>query len=1533
MAPKEEVIDLTLSDDEYSQSRPSGAGNKSIGTTKPHAYRPPTAEEIDHRKEVAKKVREEEKAKVRALVKNGKVQVEEVFSDEEKTVAASSYGRKDESSSKGSKMGTPMISRTGPSSVLVRTPSKNPTLKDQMSNSVPQRALGSSPTANGTPAAASPLPQRTRPSPAPPIVESDRAIDDARPTSSKKPSHRPIATKLHQEKSDGSKLSEQGNTPSKFQSSSRTDRDESDLHKKDTLTSRDKISPIVLRPSEARSTSDLDGDKLASANTAPRKLTSRRQEATVNQSLSRDNRDDKRTSTTEATAMLQDQEDQGSHLLPTPAPTPAALSDQIYGPDEIIEQTLVARLDVTNIERLILKHEAAVHEHQEALIKTRLSDAQRLQRCFTGPVLDKSRPNPFAKLFPQKKTTLSSTKKERQQKFILKTFAVPAKTGKKSVSVLLNVTDLSFKAGIVPRVRSIGRLGTSRDILARNVSTLTHMPWFPENEMAIATQQQRDRYADLTQFYNDTIIARRMQRKCRATASMWQPEFRRLLKALGIDVEDLLYHMLHADDEDKPATDTLLPEMEYRWDDRIGECPSCEETDCRSADWKNIAHLIRRPTTERRLYLAALFCNVFWCVLGISVWHFISETGSATKLQNCLEHLHNIEKGQNDHLETFCYACGQFSCCIHGAYVDEDDTDDATSIDDAVNHPPGSHLTKSPPHQLSSDDDCKSEALPQRDVVLDDLEQYINAREHAALPLQNKSGRNHTCGVFCVDVGIRVDQLLGLQLDSTVEGATRERAQDSQPPLFDDSTPCDSSQCFWESWKRGQADFETLRSEFLTTGNRALFTDKADDDLYCSLLPVALASRRGPCEMALAITSVPCLSLFYLMICSIRSSQHVGESTAIAPLDKQKQNGLDLSNDKLLEERRNFVPCSHAGPCSSDVCTCNEDKISCETSCGCSSECSRRFKGCTCRDGRHKVCFEDTRCECWANNRECDPALCGVCGVEEVLDPANINRHDLGSLCKNNGLQLGIVRRTVMGVSEVHGWGLYAGEEIPKYAFISEYKGELISILEVHRRGTVYHNLGIEYLFKLSKDQELDGSRFSNKSRFINNSSLAKNINVLSKKLLCNGVCRIMLYAARNIIAGEELFYDYGYDKLVRENFKEKLDPIKKPMLPPTLSTTTSFTAPGSVAPSVNPSERMEPILPYNGDEHELDELAKDLALPTSEPESDFQDPDNASEEYSSEDEHEDHRADAGAEADSDNNVPPLDTLTTPNGLRKPTSSQGPSRPTSSQGPRVRPETRRNIFDPAYSPEERPSKRLSFKMSQPKPPPPSESDNDAAVLGRRTSRTQLQASPGPNPVIRSKRVPPEQRKRQISDNDKRLGGDAQRKAAATRKARLEAERKAVEQAKSVGIARKKRKRSQGGSLSDREPGSSQPLKQRVKLTQPKTPANFQARFSTTPSLEPRLRAQAQLPDSGRGSASASMSESSAASPAKPLARKTAQQNSSFASPSSKRPVSSGSGSESTRSIAHSSPPQQGQAGSGRSRQPRKAWEADLRGRP
>ena len=438
-------------------------------------------------------------------------------------------------------------------------------------------------------------------------------------------------------------------------------------------------------------------------------------------------------------------------------------------------------------------------------------------------------------------------------------------------------------------------------------------------------------------------------------------------------------------------------------------------------------------------------------------------------------------------------------------------------------------------------------------------------------------------------------------------------------------------------------------------------------------------------------------------------------------------------------------------------------------------------------------------------------------------------REDVTLQCRNSRIQLGIPKRTVKGVSEVHGWGLYAGEDIAKSEFISEYKGELISIPEGNRRGTVYHNLKLEYLFKLSKDQELDGSRFSNKARFINNSSVAKNINVLSKKLLCNGVIRIMLYAARDITAGEELFYDYGYDKEVRKNFKEKLDPVKRTMRPPTVSATGDFTA-LSIAPSTAPSVRSEPRVLSAHDELDFDELDDEPIVPTSGPESEF-----GTTEGVSEDSSEDSDVDSEAEENNDINPRLLERSSRPVRLRRPRSKDGS----------VKSNPRRNLYQLHDSPNNRPRKQQRVSLSQPKlprskPPLLPGSDSYTPLRGRVLSRTKLKDNNSSEEHLKlhPRRVPVEQRRRKIKPGDKRLGGEAQRKAAATRQKRLEAERLAAAKGESVQLAGKKRKRSLASSPPVEESSPSQPLM--VKLRKPARSAGASARVSKSRSPEAGL---------------------------------------------------------------------------------------------
>lgn len=58
--------------------------------------------------------------------------------------------------------------------------------------------------------------------------------------------------------------------------------------------------------------------------------------------------------------------------------------------------------------------------------------------------------------------------------------------------------------------------------------------------------------------------------------------------------------------------------------------------------------------------------------------------------------------------------------------------------------------------------------------------------------------------------------------------------------------------------------------------------------------------------------------------------------------------------------------------------------------------------------------------------------------------------------------------------------------------------------------------------------------------RFINDSEDASNINLKMHVKLCNTVARAALFATKNIKAGDELFFNYNYGKLVTQGFWEK---------------------------------------------------------------------------------------------------------------------------------------------------------------------------------------------------------------------------------------------------------------------------------------------------------------------------------------------------------------------------------------------------------
>ncbi len=120
--------------------------------------------------------------------------------------------------------------------------------------------------------------------------------------------------------------------------------------------------------------------------------------------------------------------------------------------------------------------------------------------------------------------------------------------------------------------------------------------------------------------------------------------------------------------------------------------------------------------------------------------------------------------------------------------------------------------------------------------------------------------------------------------------------------------------------------------------------------------------------------------------------------------------------------------------------------------------------------------------------------------------------------------------------SGIHGRGLYASKAIPAGTKIIEYLGERITKAESDRREELRLEKarrgradGCVYIFELNKRHDLDGSMAWNTARLINHSCEA---NCESSKV--RG--RIWITAVRDIEAGEELSFDYGFGM---ENWRE----------------------------------------------------------------------------------------------------------------------------------------------------------------------------------------------------------------------------------------------------------------------------------------------------------------------------------------------------------------------------------------------------------
>ncbi|MEJ8859600.1 SET domain-containing protein-lysine N-methyltransferase [Variovorax robiniae] len=114
--------------------------------------------------------------------------------------------------------------------------------------------------------------------------------------------------------------------------------------------------------------------------------------------------------------------------------------------------------------------------------------------------------------------------------------------------------------------------------------------------------------------------------------------------------------------------------------------------------------------------------------------------------------------------------------------------------------------------------------------------------------------------------------------------------------------------------------------------------------------------------------------------------------------------------------------------------------------------------------------------------------------------------------------------------SGVHGLGVFVTHDLPTATLLGTYQGRRFSEAQLMRR---HWDDGLTYLFSLSNGDTIDGSQGGNATRHINH-SCEPNCEA-AEEVDARGRLVLRIYALRPLLAGEELFLDYGL--IVDESF------------------------------------------------------------------------------------------------------------------------------------------------------------------------------------------------------------------------------------------------------------------------------------------------------------------------------------------------------------------------------------------------------------
>lgn len=245
---------------------------------------------------------------------------------------------------------------------------------------------------------------------------------------------------------------------------------------------------------------------------------------------------------------------------------------------------------------------------------------------------------------------------------------------------------------------------------------------------------------------------------------------------------------------------------------------------------------------------------------------------------------------------------------------------------------------------------------------------------------------------------------------------------------------------------------------------------------------------------------------------------------------------------------QDFVPCFHNGPCTLDSCTCIKKGMYCESTCGCNfgryqeldkegnvvwtepslesvkagtaRVCPNRHFGCSCESGHCST----SACPCWDHNRACNPDFCD-CDACFLPNRISISKRN----CRNIPASIALHKKTYVGKSDVHGFGLFAAERFECGDLVGVYSGQLIDTRLADMIGRLYDATDRTYIFNVTESLVIDGGLLGSKAKFCNHTKPGAAENCASKLVRVRGDAYVALLAKRAVEPGEEFLFDYRF--------------------------------------------------------------------------------------------------------------------------------------------------------------------------------------------------------------------------------------------------------------------------------------------------------------------------------------------------------------------------------------------------------------------